>query len=130
MWESINVHVSEQRHKLKAQHRRDRRVGEVLRSTLPARGTRVQNCTGANLAVLQNSAAPCTAAAATGGQKQMQVLQLANPAPHPFPPNLVLTPLDLPEMFTRLPRPQDLACSIAVYEFAWQPDINIQPTSK
>lgn len=40
------------------------------------------------------------------------------------------TPLDLSEMFTHLPHPQDLACSIAVYEFAWQPDINIQPTSK
>lgn len=60
----------------------------------------------------------------------MQVLQLANPSSSFFSSKPLPTPLDLSEMFTHLPHPQDLACSIAVYEFAWQPDINIQPTSK
>lgn len=102
----------------------------MFQEVLPAHGTRVQSSTDVKLAALQSGSALDSSASATEDKNRRKFYNLQTPAPQFFSSKPLPTPLDLSEMFTHLPHPQDLACSIAVYEFAWQPDINIQPTSK
>lgn len=101
----------------------------LLRFPWGAACTRVQSSPDVRLAVLHNCSALDPSASATEDKNRCKFYNLQTQLLILFFQTSSYTFRSFWDVYSS-PHPPDLACSRAVYEFAWQPDINIQPTSK